>query len=100
MYLVNFDKESGEKQDVLKENKMELRKNGKIKHKIIQDKMFFQKELRNIHPVLLKRFEVFRLFCITNFKVIGCCCRWNKKAKKLNQLMKLGKEQLNTDLSL
>ena len=41
MYLVNFDKEAGEKCDVLKENKMELRKNGKIKHKIIQDKMFF-----------------------------------------------------------
>jgi len=35
LYLVNFDRKLGRNVDVLKENKMELKKNGNIKHKVI-----------------------------------------------------------------
>jgi hypothetical protein len=100
LYLVKFDKETGKEEDVLRENRMELRKSGKIKHQVIQDKVFFQKELRRIHPFVIKRFEVARLYFITYFKVLSFCCCRNKKAKKLKQLLNLGKEQLNADLSL
>ena len=84
LYLVNFDKEADKAADVLREEKMHQRKNGKLKHQVIQDKIFFTKELKYIHPFLLKRSEVLRLFILTHFKyVCYCCCARNKKAKKL-----------------
>jgi hypothetical protein len=85
LYMVHYNKEFDKESDVFKENKNVLRNNGKHKYQVIQDKAFFAQELKHIHPIVLKRFETFKLFILTNFKATAWCfCRKNKKAKKLN----------------